>query len=234
MDSKQNAESGGSKRITSRRDFLRLAGVGLAGAFAATALGCVSMKTRDGRTVDVWATSSGAMVHDPNLCVGCKRCETACTIRNDGKGSSHISRIKVSRNLNYGKMGVSASYGTANGQMGNFRIVGDTCRQCEKPPCGDACPVGAISADKTTGARVVDAKLCVSCGACEDACPWGIITLDPETKISTKCVLCDGDPNCAKNCPTGAVKFYPWEVAEAMLFGADAESGATAVSGATS
>lgn len=234
MDSKQNAESGGSKRTTSRRDFLKLAGAGLAGAFAATALGCVSMKTRDGRKVDVWALSSGAIVHDPNLCVACRRCETACTVRNDGKGSAYISRIKVNRNMNYGKAGVTAAFARADGQQGNFRIVGETCRQCSHPACGKACPVGAITADPATGARVVNTSRCVSCGACEDACPWGIITLDPETKLSTKCVLCDGDPNCVKNCPTGAIKFYPWEQAEALIFGADAETGATAVSGATS
>lgn len=220
-------------KTQSRRDFLKITGAGLAGAFAAAALGCVSMETRDGRKVKVWRTSSGAIVHDPNLCVGCRRCETACTIRNDGKASAYISRIKVSRNLNYGVAGVTAAYAEADGQLGNFRLVGETCRQCSHPACGDACPVGAITADKKTGARVVDAKRCVGCGACEDACPWGIATVDPETRKSTKCLLCDGDPNCTKNCPTGAIAFYPWEEAEALLFGSDANSGASAVSGAT-
>ncbi len=233
MDSKQNAADSGSKRSTSRRDFMKLAGAGFLGALATTTLGMGVMETADGRKVEVWALSSGAIVHDPNRCVGCRRCEAACTVRNDGKGSAFISRIKVSRNLQYGKLGVSAAYAKANGQMGNFLVVADTCRQCSHPACGMACPVGAITADPTTGARVVDVDRCVSCGACQDACPWGIATLDPETKVSTKCMLCDGDPNCTKNCPTGAIKFYPWEEAEALLFGTDATSGATAVSGAS-
>lgn len=229
MDTTKSAPEGESKRSTSsRREFLRLAGTGLAGAFAAAALGCVSFDTRDGRKVKVWATSSGAIVHDPHLCVGCRRCETACTVRNDGKGSAYISRIKVSRNLNYGIDGVSADYQRADGQHGNFRIVGQTCRQCSEPACGINCPVGAITADKKTGARVVNTDKCVGCGSCQRACPWGIATVDPETDISTKCTLCGGDPNCVKNCPTGAIKFYPWEEAEALLFGADATSGATA------
>lgn len=229
MDTTKSAPEGESKRSTSsRREFLRLAGTGLAGAFAAAALGCVSFDTRDGRKVKVWATSTGAIVHEPNLCVGCRRCETACTIKNDGKLSAYISRIKVSRNLNYGVKGVTASYQQADGQHGTFRIVGQTCRQCETPACGNACPVGAISADKKTGARVVNADKCVGCGACQRACPWGIATVDPETDTSTKCTLCGGDPNCVKNCPTGAIKFYPWEEAEALLFAPDAISGATA------
>ena len=110
MDSKQNAVESGSKRSTSRRDFLKLAGAGFLGALATTTLGMGVMETTDGRKVDVWALSSGAIVHDPNLCVGCRRCETACTIRNDGKGSAFISRLKVNRNLNYGIAGVTAAY----------------------------------------------------------------------------------------------------------------------------
>jgi Fe-S-cluster-containing dehydrogenase component len=235
MDTTKNAPEGESKRSTSsRREFLRLAGTGLAGAFAAAALGCVSFDTRDGRKVKAWALSSGAIVHDPNLCVGCRRCESACTIKNDGKVSAYISRIKVGRNLNYGVAGVTAAYQVADGQHGTFRIVGETCRQCSHPACGDACPVGAITADKKTGARVVNAAKCVGCGACQRACPWGIATVDPETEKSTKCLLCGGDPNCVKNCPTGAIKFYPWEEAEALLFGADGTSGASdATSGAS-
>jgi NAD-dependent dihydropyrimidine dehydrogenase PreA subunit len=102
MDSKLNATESGSKHPTSRRDFLKLAGAGFLGALATTTLGIAAMETSDGRRVKVWALSSGAIVHDPNLCVGCRRCETACTVRNDGKGSAYISRLKVSRNLNYG------------------------------------------------------------------------------------------------------------------------------------
>ena len=235
MDTTKIAPEGEPKRsVSSRREFLRLAGTGLAGAFAAAALGCVSFDTRDGRKVKAFATSSGAIVHDPSRCVGCRRCETACTVRNDGKASAYISRIKVSRNLNYGIGRVSADYARQNGQLGNFRIVGETCRQCSHPACAEACPVGAISADKKTGARVVDERKCVGCGACQRACPWGIATVDPETDKSTKCLLCGGDPACVKSCPTGAIKFYPWEEAEALLFGADATSGATdATSGAT-
>jgi Fe-S-cluster-containing dehydrogenase component len=227
-DTKQDRE-GFLEKATSRLDFLKVTGVGLAGAFVALTMGCATtVRSRDGKELRVWALPAGALVHDPNRCVACKRCEAICTVRNDGKASAYISRVKVSRNLNFGVAGVSAAYAKADGQLGNFRIVAETCRQCTQPACGDACPAGAIVADKATGARVVNAKKCVGCGSCQAACPWHIATLDPETRVSTKCTTCEGSPTCAKACPTGALALYPYAEAEKLLWGSDAVSGATA------
>ncbi len=213
----------------SRRDFLKVTGGGLAAAFIALTLGgATKVKIKGGNEVMVWATPNGVMVQDPNRCVACRRCEYACTARNDGKVSSHISRVKITRNQNFGPKGVSSAYAVAEGQLGNFRIVGETCRQCAKPACGINCPVGAIGTNAKTGARVVDVDKCIGCGTCERACPWSIPTVDQETNISTKCTTCDGDPSCAKACPTGAIRMYSFEDAEKLLYGADVVSGATA------
>jgi Fe-S-cluster-containing dehydrogenase component len=231
MSDSNEMRKGGTllNKTASRRDFLKYAGTGLAGAMAALTLGgAATFKTKDGKELRVWALPTGALVHDPNRCVGCKRCEAACTVLNDGKISAYISRIKVSRNLNFGVKGVSSAFAKADGQLGNFRIVAETCRQCADPACGKACPLGAIYTQATTAARIVDANKCVGCGACQDACPWHIATIDPEKKVSTKCTTCDGDPNCAKNCPTGALRLLPYAEAEKLLWDADVVSGATA------
>jgi Fe-S-cluster-containing dehydrogenase component len=221
-------------KTQSRRDFLKVTGGSLAGLFVALSLGGVrTLQAQDGKEVRVWAVPSGVIVHDPNRCVGCKRCEVVCTVRNQGKASAYLSRIKVSRNLNFGVGGVTSAYAKADGQQGNFRIVAETCKQCEKPACGNACPMGAIYVDAFTGARIVDAKRCVGCGKCHDACAWNIPTVDPETQISDKCSSCQGDPTCVKACPTGAIRYMGYAEAEQLLWGTDATSGATAVSGAT-
>jgi Fe-S-cluster-containing dehydrogenase component len=187
----------------------------------------LNTEVKPGRKVKKWETASGAIVQDTNRCVGCRRCETSCTLLNDKKVSAKISRIKIARNQNYGRDGVTGSYGFGDGQLGNFRIIADTCRQCSQPKCGDNCPVGAIVVDKKTKARVVDEKKCIGCGSCARSCPWQIATLDPETVVATKCLLCNGSPNCVKNCPTGAIKFYPWKEAEKLLFPVDATSAAS-------
>ncbi len=218
----------------SRKDFLKMAGGSLAGLVMAVSLGGASKwEDLEAKELRVWATPKGVIVHDPNRCVGCKRCEFACTTRNLGKVSSELSRIKLSRNLNFGVNGVTAAYQKADGQLGNFRIVAETCRQCSKPACGNACPMNAIYADAHSGARVVDTRRCVGCGKCVKACAWNIPTVDLDTKKSGKCTSCEGDPTCVKACPTGAIRYMDYEEAEKLLWGTDANSGATAVSGAT-
>ncbi|WP_372847404.1 monomeric [FeFe] hydrogenase [Pontiella sp.] len=43
-------------------------------------------------------------------------------------------------------------------------------------PCEEACPVGAISKDETTGREVIDHSKCIYCGKCFRECPFAAIT----------------------------------------------------------
>lgn len=43
-------------------------------------------------------------------------------------------------------------------------------------PCEEACPVGAISKDETTGREVIDHAACIYCGKCIQACPFAAIS----------------------------------------------------------
>lgn len=201
------------EKTASRKEFLHLSGKGIAGSVLTISLlnflsGCAT--TPGEAKKRVWATASGAIIHDPTRCTGCRRCELTCTMANDNKAHPYIARVKLGRTLNYGYKGPLAAYWTGEGQFGNLRLNGETCRQCQDPYCGNACPVGAISADENTGARVVDVTKCIGCGTCQKACPWGMATVDPESNKSTKCVLCYGDPQCVRYCPNGALKFVPW------------------------
>ncbi len=154
--------------------------------------------------------NAGAVIlADPSRCVGCGRCELACTEFNDGAAQPSLSRIKVGRNLAFGPWPFGAE--PASGLWGNGLIVQDTCRQCHHPvPCAEACPVQAIVADPATGARRVDPARCTGCRLCLNACPWAMISFDEAAGKATKCFLCDGQPKCVEACPSAALRCVPW------------------------
>lgn len=126
-------------------------------------------------------------------CTGCKACSVACTHAHDRTFGLRASRIWVIR----------------EGPLTDFPV---TCHQCEKPPCSDACPVGAIS-KRADGLVVVDEKLCIGCGACVEACPFGAMGMHPEKGVAINCDLCEGDPVCVKFCPVKVLKLEAPEVA---------------------
>ncbi|MBQ8093144.1 MAG: ferredoxin-like protein [Clostridia bacterium] len=187
-----------------RRQFLKLSGKSLVGLTFSTSLLSVLGVSKEAIAEDkvrVWAFPQGLLVVDADRCVGCQRCEINCTLTNDGCCSSYISRVKVTRNL------YSSRNGSGLYTEDNWTYFPDTCRQCEKPACGEACPQGAIYADDL-GVRRVDTEKCIGCGACTQACPWHMPTVNPETHKSSKCIMCGA---CAEGCPSGALSLVPWD-----------------------
>lgn len=126
-------------------------------------------------------------------CSGCHICEKMCALKHDKKYNPSYSRIKV--------------YQYYPGPI-DVPIV---CQYCEDRPCVKACPTGALQylADKIQ--MKVDASLCTSCGLCNKACldngRGGCITFNPEAGTAQICDLCDGDPACAKYCPSDTLHY---------------------------
>lgn len=186
-----------------RRQFMKISGKTLAGlTLSATMLqlfGCTQEDVDNGK-VTAWATPTGLLVVNADKCTGCQRCEINCTVVNNGAASSHLSRIKVTRNLY-----------TNKNEIGMFDTMWvyfpDTCRQCATPACGTACPKGAITANEQ-GVKVIDEAKCIGCGACVQACPWKMPTINPETQKSTKCIQCGA---CVAGCPTSALSIINWD-----------------------
>lgn len=188
-----------------RREFLKLTGKGVIGA-------AVSMSVLNyfGCSADAqgWVLAQGVLIAERHRCVGCQMCEANCSAFNDGKVSPYISRVKVSRNFNFGKEILPVDkFGYADGYFGNKLMTPDTCKQCDDPWCANACPMKAIYADSGTGVRKVDVNKCIGCGVCTKSCPWNMPTVDPDTKKSTKCILCG---LCAQYCPSGALRLVGW------------------------
>lgn len=203
---KQNKIDKALNTEMTRRKFMKISGKSLVGLTVSASLlslfGC-SQEQVDNGDVVLWATPTGLLVVNEAKCTGCQRCEINCTIVNDGCVSSHISRVKVTRNL--------MDHNGHGTYQDDWVYFPDTCRQCEDPPCGNACPEEAIYADDR-GVKIVDQSKCVGCGACVEACPWHMPTVNPETKKASKCILCGA---CIQGCVTGALSMVPWDAVTA-------------------
>ncbi len=207
--------SGAVQKPISRRQFLVVGGVGTLGVLIPQLIGVqivAASPSAAGTTDPFPPNAKGMIVGIPSRCTGCNRCEIACTSFNDGKNQSAISRVKVSRNINFGPQGAQKGFWRGEGQFGNFLVTQDACRQCAHPvPCQLVCPNGAIEVVPPTNARVVNVDKCTGCRMCQAACPWGMTSFDEALKKATKCTLCNGSPECVKACPTGALQYVPWQ-----------------------
>ena len=97
---------------------------------------------------------------DKSRCVKCLACEAACKDENDvGIGPRWI---RVTDTIT----------GTWPNVARTFMVT--LCMQCEKPPCIDACPTGAITKNADNGIVLVNKEKCISCKMCLQACPFGV------------------------------------------------------------
>jgi Fe-S-cluster-containing dehydrogenase component len=126
---------------------------------------------------------------DFEKCTGCRTCEVACSLRNEGICNPALSRISI---VKWEEMGID---------------VPMVCQQCENPPCRAVCPMEAGYRDEETGALVIDYDVCIGCRSCVTACPFGALVVHPHTGKVMRCTLCDGDPTCVKYCETKALQF---------------------------
>lgn len=128
-------------------------------------------------------------------CVGCGTCEMVCSLVHENASSPALSRIRIVR---YRREALN---------------VPITCAFCEKPPCLDVCPVGAITKNHQTGDVRIRSELCIGCRQCIQACPFGHMNFNPAKGVAFKCDLCGGDPQCVKFCWTGAIEYVDPEMA---------------------
>jgi carbon-monoxide dehydrogenase iron sulfur subunit len=115
----------------------------------------------------------------------------ACSITNFGVANPRKGGIVVRQNLF---------------ERYEFQLI---CRQCEDPPCVDACMTGTLVKDPETGVVKMEQERCVGCWTCVMVCPYDAIFRDEERKVAIKCDLCPDKeiPACVDACPTEALVF---------------------------
>jgi tetrathionate reductase subunit B len=208
-DHEENA-SGPEETNSSRRDFIKKAGLGVAaGAGAAALSGEAEAQEplakilpeehwRDRMKAPDDGKKFGWLV-DVRRCFGCHGCEVACKAENDVPLGNFIRQT------------IYHDYEKKSGQMARVMIP-MACQHCEDAPCLKACPCGALH--KGSGGSVqVDYDLCSGHAACKDACPYGAIYIDPVANQAVKCHNCTHrvdvgmEPACVTTCPSDALYF---------------------------
>ena len=125
---------------------------------------------------------------DEERCDGCMLCSIACTIVHTSALDLERAHIKI--------------WHTEGG-----RHVPLICHHCETPSCVAACPTKACREDGDGRLVTISDADCIGCRACNVACPFGHAHYDAVRRVSVKCDHCDGEPECAAICPTGAITY---------------------------
>lgn len=129
----------------------------------------------------------------PELCVSCRSCELACSL----KHGNFFSPVKSCITVLTSPLKFSVPL---------------TCLQCDDPACAAVCVTDALQKNPETGVIEYYAGKCIGCRLCVSACPFGNITYNKDTRKIIKCDVCEGDPECAKFCPTDAISWVTEDI----------------------
>ncbi len=185
----------------SRRVFIKNLAIGAGGVIVLGSFGFHFEESNSGSVIK-------SIVVDFNKCTGCRTCEIVCATAN------HSVEINGEKFPDLG-----------NPFLSNIRVshynpdvdIPNVCQLCTDAPCVEACPVDP---DEQTGRKALyrdekyhtimnDPERCIACMSCADACKTerrGVIIPNAVTnKPERTCTMCNGDPQCVKYCPYGAL-----------------------------
>ena len=160
-------------------------------------------------------TNRKAILVTPEVCIGCRGCQTACKswnqlpgIRTRNTGSMQNPpdlEPKAYNIIRYSEL-------PSDSNPVRWLFVSRRCMHCGDAGCMKICPApGALYRTKE-GAVVFDRDKCIGCRLCVAGCPFDVPRYDADGKVS-KCHLCYDrisaglQPACTKTCPTGALSF---------------------------
>lgn len=156
-----------------------------------------------------------AILVTPEVCIGCRGCQTACKSWNQlpGMPTKNRGTYQNPPDLEMDAFNIIRfSEVPSDANPVRWLFVSRRCMHCGDAGCMKICPApGALYRTKE-GAVAFDKEKCIGCKLCVAGCPFDVPRYDSQGKVS-KCHLCfdriaEGlPPACTKTCPTGALKF---------------------------
>lgn len=151
----------------------------------------------------------------PELCIGCRGCQTACKSWNQLPGDRTTNRGSYENPADltphlYNKIRYVEVPSASNPMRWLF--VSQRCMHCDDAGCMKICPAPGALYKTKEGAVAFNKEKCIGCKLCSVGCPFDVPRFDTDGKIS-KCNLCFDriasglQPACTKTCPTGALKY---------------------------
>lgn len=197
-----------------RRAFMRAAGTMAALTISGRALG-----SSHGHAASSLSPDRMGVLVDLTRCVGCRRCEWACS---DANGNPHAGLDACDDTSVFAdrRAPTATEFCIVNRleppEGTDAKVFPKVqCMHCEYPPCVSACLVGAMQKDPT-GPVTYDASKCIGCRYCMMACPFERLAYEYESRFTPrvrKCELCkhrtkDGlVPACVEICPVEALQY---------------------------
>jgi len=192
---------------SSRRNFLRLAGMAAGGGLLGGA-GFALGSGKPSRTPD----PVGILV-DTTRCLGCRTCEMVCSEKNGLPEPARMDDDGVfdkERTTSETSFTVVNRFATAAGPV----FVKRQCMHCLQPACAAACLVKAMARTRE-GPVVWREDRCMGCRYCMLSCPFDIPKFEYNSTVPKirKCLMCHdrvqtgGLPACVENCPGEALLF---------------------------
>jgi len=150
----------------SRRGFLGVAAVGLAGAMIAPGIHLIEIaQAASPETVPPSPGASskvrwGMLIDSSKCATGCTDSVTACNTENGLSGGHLPTDAQWIRKVELREI-----------HSGKTQSLPMLCQHCAAPPCVDVCPTGA-SFKRADGIVLVDKHICIGCRYCMMACPY--------------------------------------------------------------
>lgn len=156
-----------------------------------------------------------AILVTPEVCIGCRGCQTACKSWNQLPGirTKNTGTVQNPPDLAGAAYNI-IQYTEVPSQTDPLRwlFVSRRCMHCKDAGCMKICPAPGALFKTPEGAVAFDREKCIGCKLCVAGCPFDVPRYDADGKVA-KCTLCadrigEGlQPACTKTCPTGALKF---------------------------